>query len=177
MNKEENIERIVIAMICVTFCAILIALFKGSAVTYLKEGMQIPSFSIYSLGGKEFSKENFKGKVVLINFWASWCKPCIEEFPLLIRLRNKFSADKMEMLLVNIGENNEEIRKFLQDNKFDIPVYRDPRAQMSKQFGTFKYPETYIVDKNGVLRKKVIGQLNWVEDDILPFMEGLLKEK
>lgn len=172
----DKIKKINFILILTIFIIIIFYAFENSYRTYLKEGMPIPHFEVRDLNNKIFTEKNFIGKVLVINFWASWCPPCIEEFPSLIELKNKFSDKDFELLLINVGEPYNSIKDFLNKNNYTVEVYRDINQEVSKTFGTFKYPESYIVDKKGIIRKKVIGQINWQEDMAVNFIKSLLQE-
>jgi len=176
MNTDK-IKKINFYSILAIFLIIILYSFHNAHKSYLKEGMPIPHFEIRNLHNNTFTEKDFLGKVVLINFWASWCPPCIEEFPSLIKLNEYFQNKDFVLLLINVGEDPDSIKKFLNENHFSINVYIDFNERISKDFGTFKYPESYIIDKMGILRKKVIGAINWQEQSVVDFINSLIQEK
>jgi cytochrome c biogenesis protein CcmG, thiol:disulfide interchange protein DsbE len=177
MLSSEKAEKItIIAIICV-FALMMLYVFQGSVHSFVKEGEPIPSFSILDMNNKTLTNSDFIGKVILINFWTTWCPPCVEEMPSLVDFYKQFNGhDGITVLLINSGETTETITKFLTDNKYDVAVYRDPSTKVPKDFGTFKFPESFIVDKKGILRKKVIGEINWMEDNVTSFIQSLARE-
>ncbi len=173
----DKIKKINFYSIIIIFLIIILYSFHNAYRSYLKEGMPIPHFEIRDLNNKIFTEKDFFGKVILINFWATWCPPCIEEFPSLIKLKKYFQDKDFDLLLINVGEDSNSIQKFLNENHFIINVYKDVNENISKGFGTFKYPESYIIDKKGILRKKVIGAINWQEQSVIDFIDSLINEK
>lgn len=174
LEKAEKI--IIIAIVCV-FLLMLLSVFQNAVHHYAKEGEKIPQFQIFDLQEKILTNEDFKRQVVLINFWTSWCPPCIKEMPSLVEFYQKYNGKGIAVLIVNVGESIESIEKFMKDSNYNVKVYRDSSGEVAKNFGTFKYPESFLVDKNGIIRKKVIGEINWMEENVVHYLEGLAKEK
>lgn len=173
----ERAERTLMIAILFVFVIMMFYLFQNSMHRFVKEGELIPPFKIFDVQQKSYSNNDFQGKVVLINFWTSWCPPCVEEMPSLVEFDKKYKGKGVAVLLINVNESLESINKFLKKNNFDSAVYRDVSGEMAKEFGTFKFPESFLVDKKGILRKKIIGELNWMEDNVTNYVEGLLNEK
>ncbi len=137
-----------------------------------------PNFSIQSIDGKSYSLSQFKGKVVLLNFWATWCKPCIVEMPSMQKAYLQLKKSNIEILAVSIDTNEKEIKEFL-DNQLQthlkFPIFFDKGKAVSSQFGTFQVPETFIIDKSGRITDKVIGIREWDESITLNYLKLLSK--
>lgn len=142
-----------------------------------KEGL--PEFTIQDIQGQSVYIDKFKGKLVILNFWASWCDPCVAEFPSLLRLLKKFEG---EIVLIAISADYEEadIHNFLKAFSAKDPnlfIAWDKNYEIAKKFGTFKLPESYIVGRKGELIRKVSGVDDWSSPDAYEFFEDLLKKK
>jgi thiol-disulfide isomerase/thioredoxin len=128
-------------------------------------GHAVPEFSVKKLDGTEFKLSNLAGKTVLINIWATWCAPCREEMPSLGRLHSKVAGKGIEIMAISIDTNGPvEVRKFVEKNGIQFPVYLDPENRVGAFFRTTGVPETFIMDRSGTLIKKFIGPRDWDED-------------
>jgi peroxiredoxin len=128
----------------------------------IREGDQAPEFRLPALDGKLAGLSDYRGKVVMVHFWATWCPPCIEELPVLDRMYRGFAGRDLVVLAVSVDEGGTEtVTSFLKKNALSLPVLLDPGAPVAHSYGTFKFPETYILDRSGIVRYKVIGQADW----------------
>ena len=136
-----------------------------------------PDVSVVSLGnGSTLKLSDLKGKVVLLNFWATWCPPCREEIPSMMKL-NKFMAGKpFQMVAISIDEGGKPaIEAFFKETGFSLPTYLDVSGASAKSYGITGVPESFIIDKHGVLVKKIIGGVSWDSPEVVSFLEGLMK--
>jgi thiol-disulfide isomerase/thioredoxin len=129
-----------------------------------------PSFSI-SDGAHSADLSKLRGKVVLLNFWASWCTPCIEEIPSLEELQRKMP--QIEVIAISTDEDESAYQRFVQDHHVSLHTVWDGKQQVNPIYGTFRYPETYVIDRNGVLRRKFIGPQNWTSPEIADYLAKL----
>lgn len=129
--------------------------------TGVGEKDEAPDFVLKDGDGKELRLGDFRGKVVLIHFWATWCFPCVEEFPLLDQFQKNFPSDKFVLLAISEDDEKSAVEKFRKKIEFDFPVLFDLEQKVSDLYGTYRLPETYVVDKNGIIVKKIIGPQNW----------------
>jgi len=144
----------------------------------VREGEQAPAFSLTGLDGNRAELAEMRGKVVALHFWATWCPPCLTELPELIRFSKTLDPNKVVLLPVCVDSARpEEIRKFLRSWGFDIPVYLDPGGGTAHRYGTYRYPETYILDTRGVVRKKIIGPGDWRSEGWAQFLQNLFEQK
>lgn len=142
-----------------------------------KEKSPAPQISVVSLeNGSTLKLSDLKGKVVLLNFWATWCPPCREEIPSMMKL-NKFMVGKpFQMVAVSIDEGGKSvIDSFFKETGFSLPTYQDASGASSKSYGVTGVPESFIIDKQGVLVKKIIGGAAWDSPEVVAFLEGLMK--
>ena len=109
----------------------------------------------------------------MLNFWASWCPPCIEETPSLIQMQHRLKDKGVVVLAVSVDENEELYHKFLKDYGMDLLTVRDPEQKSNKLYGTVIFPETYIIDRNGKIRRKFISAVQWNDPEILDFLSKL----
>ena len=133
-------------------------------------GKSAPDFTI-SDGSNSIHLANYHGKVVLLNFWASWCGPCIQETPALVELHHE--RPDLAILAVSIDEDPGAYQRFLQRFHVDLTTVRDPDQKVAKIYGTDGWPETYIVDRQGILRRKVVSDPDWSNPEIRAFLQGL----
>ncbi len=125
-------------------------------------GDQAPAFRLPSLDGRTVSLGELRGKVVILHFWATWCPPCMAELPSLLRFGKGLDPEKFVLLAVCVdNEDPARIRAFLRSWGPDLPVCLDPGGRVARRFGTYRYPETYILDPRGVIARKIIGQGDW----------------
>ena len=139
-------------------------------------GKKAPAFS-FELNGKRMQLSDLRGKVVVLNFWASWCPPCVEETPSLNGLQALISPQGGIVLGVSEDENEAAYRKFLQEQNVSFPTWRDPEQTVNLQYGTTIFPETYIIDRDGKIARKVIGPQNWDRGENYAFLESLLQKQ
>lgn len=115
----------------------------------------------------------FKGQVVLLNFWASWCRPCIKEIPSLMRLKEKLADQPFVILTVNIGEEKRKIIEFKKKIPFDLPVALDLEGKAVQQWGVYAYPSNFLIDAQGQIRYTYRGALEWDEDHVVKTIESV----
>ena len=132
-----------------------------------------------TLDGKPAHLSDLRGKVVVLNFWGSWCQPCVEEAPALDRLQRHIASRNALVLGVAADEDDAPYRKFLQDQHITFPTYRDPatkdnRSAIAESYGTTMVPETYIIDRHGKIARKIIGFQQWDSPEMLAYFDALL---
>lgn len=137
-------------------------------------GDTAPRFKVVTDSGKTLTRSDFGGKVLILNFWATWCPPCIEEIPSLDALQRQYGSQGVVVLAVSVDKNEKTYREFLQRAKVSFQTARDPEADISASYGTFKYPETYVVDRNGKVVAKYISNQNWMDESVLRDIRALL---
>ncbi len=114
-----------------------------------------------------------RGHVVLVNFWATWCPPCIEEAPSLEKLSVEMSKMGVEVIGVSVDQDPGAIKIFVTEYHLSFPIARDPDQAVASKFGTFKFPETYILDRDGRVAEKIIGARDWEDPLMVSFVESL----
>ncbi len=132
-------------------------------------GTAAPDFTVKD-SDRTVTLSQLKGQVVVLNFWATWCPPCIEEMPSLVRMQQFMKAKGVTVLAVSVDVDESNYRRFLRDHNVTLLSVRGPDQKSNSLYGTFKFPETYIIDRNGVVRRKFIGAVDWTEPDIIEFL-------
>ncbi len=122
-------------------------------VSAISVGDTVPSFKARTIdGSKTVALEDYRGKVVLVDFWASWCPPCLKSLPKYNQLRREIGTADFEIVAINVDENTDEARKFLQKHPVSYPVAKDPKGILPGVFGVKAMPTSYLIDKNGVVK-------------------------
>ena len=113
-----------------------------------------------------------RGKVVLLNFWATWCPPCVEEMPSLVALQKRM-GDKLTILAVSVDEDEGEYRRFLVRHRIELLTVRDAEQKSNMLYGSTRFPETYVIDPGGVVQRKFVGPVDWERADVIAYLEKL----
>jgi len=142
------------------------------------EKHKAPEISVVALDNTQLTLKSLKGKVVLLNFWATWCPPCREEIPSMMKLNTFMAGKPFEMVCVSVDEGGKQaVQEFFKNTGFSLPTYLDPTGQAPAAYGLTGVPETFIIDKQGVIAKKVIGGLDWASPEVIAFLEDLMKQQ
>ena len=163
----------------------VIAIVVGSAFAFvsmreakgygLRPGSEAPELRLRSLAGGTVDLAAMRGQVVLLNFWATWCPPCVEEMPSLERLHRALGPEGLVVLGVNVDEDDKAVRDFLPKVNVTFPTLRDPGAPVaSRRYRTTGYPETFLVDRQGRIVKIFIGPAEWDTPEALAYFRGVL---
>ena len=150
---------------------------KSGIDIYLKEfkGKAQPApISLNDINGDPFIKDDFGGKVTLVNFWATWCPPCIEEIPSLNRLQQKMAGRPFEILSINYAEDKNTVSSFLQRVPVDFPVLLDHAGNYAEQWNVISYPSTFVIDTQGRIRYGVNAAIEWDGPEIISKLESLM---
>jgi thiol-disulfide isomerase/thioredoxin len=141
----------------------------------VSRGLIAPNFTLADLTGKKVSLEDFRGQIVLVNFWATWCEPCLEEMPSLQSLYEKFKGRKLVILAVNVNETGQDLENYLKTTTISFPILLEGQST-AQRYGTDKYPESYLIDNRGIVIQKIIGPQNWMHEEAIKYFDGLLPE-
>jgi peroxiredoxin len=163
-------------------CSLAIALsgcYHGSKP--LSIGKPAPDFTVQD-SDRSVSLSQYRGKIVVLNFWATWCPPCVEEMPSLMQMQKKFQGKDVIVLAVSVDDDPDAYHKFLKDHAVELLTVRDPggpktdqgvNASVASRYGTYKFPESYIIDRNGIIRRKFIGAIDWNQQEIVEYLSRL----
>jgi len=136
-------------------------------------GKPAQDFSL-TLAGKSEHLSGLKGKMVVLNFWATWCPPCVEETPSLNRLQKYIDSRGGMVLGVSVDEDGAAYDKFLKDQSVIFPTYRDATKKSAADYGTTIYPETYVIDRHGKIARKFVGAQQWDSPEMLAYFDAAL---
>jgi peroxiredoxin len=132
---------------------------KGYA---LKPGTEAPDFRLPSLAGVEVDLLSHRGKLVVVNFWATWCPPCVAEMPSLERLHRALGKEGIQVLGVSADEDEAALRRFVADHGLTFPILRDPGGrEAAGAYRTTGYPETFVIDPAGRIKEHHVGPAEW----------------
>lgn len=139
---------------------------------------EAPGFSGYSASGEQINLSDYKGKILILDFWASWCGPCKQEFPFLIDLYNKYSDKNFSVLAVNLDENSSSMEKFIANQGKDVPfkIISDTKGKFAELYKVEAMPSSFVIDKNGIVRYAHIGFTSSDKDKFTGEIEKLLNE-
>ena len=135
-----------------------------------------PALALPGLEGKSFDLESYKGRVVLVNFWATWCPPCVREIPSLGRLQERFEKQGFSVLAVDVGEEEEVIRRFLKKRPAAFPVLLDTEGEAFAAWNVSAFPTNFLIDAQGRIRYSYYGALEWDAPEVVAIVERLLAE-
>jgi peroxiredoxin len=138
-------------------------------------GKSIPEIVLPDLQGEMFRLSQTRGSVVLVNFWATWCAPCIEEMPSLEKLHRTLEDKGLRVVAVSVDDDRDVIERFRQEHGLTFTILHDEGAEVAHRFQTFKFPETYVIDREGRLVWKIIGPRDWIAPSPMLDIVGLLK--
>lgn len=119
------------------------------------------------------SLNQFRGQVVVVNFWATWCPPCNQELPSIMDMQNRLRSRGVAVLGVSIDVDGDAYHRFLKERNVNFVTVRDPEQKVANMYGTSMWPESYIIDRQGVLRRKIVGPINWDSPEIMQFLSKL----
>ena len=172
--QSVKIDRILRAGIAVLLLAFVYVIYASIHERIIVAGDAAPQFSITAEGGRTVALPNFGGKVLVLNFWATWCPPCVEETPTLSEFARQFSSKGVVVLGVSVDKDDKAYRAFLQQFRPGFLTWRDPETKLNADYGTFKYPETYIINASGKVVQKIIGPTNWTDEKMVSYINSLL---
>ncbi len=148
----------------------------GEWVKTVAVGDVAPDFQLEDTKGNKVSLSDLRGKVVMVNLWATWCPPCIEEMPSMERLHEVMAGDDFVMLAINTEQNGRTVvPEFLQKTPYTFPILYDDKGVVQKLYGVYKFPESFIVGKDGKVVEKIIGPLDWSSLKTVTYLKGLTK--
>jgi cytochrome c biogenesis protein CcmG/thiol:disulfide interchange protein DsbE len=172
-------------LLCIYWFIILIAMGANSPASGQRgpvspseidklERTMAPGFSLKDLSGRTITLSSLKGKVVLLNFWATWCPPCISEMPVFNRLYKEMRSRGLEIVAISADRSEGYLRDYVSKHSLDFRVLYDEDRTVTKQYKVFSMPTTFLIDKNGVIVEKFFGEYDWTDQEIKKKIEKLL---
>ena len=175
MRVSANLQRRAFLHAAVATLA-LPALVRGAAPGALERvgGDPAPKLALNDTSGGIRDIASYRGSVVLVNFWATWCEPCRYEMASIQRLRDKLAGKPFGVLMVNVDEPDARVRRFVADTKLDLPVVMDPGKSVTRGWSVRVLPTTFLVGPDGRLRYRLIGDMDWSADRVVRTITDLL---
>jgi peroxiredoxin len=143
-------------------------------IMQFEEKLQAPNFIIQDLNGKAVSLEDYRGKIVFLNFWATWCPPCLLEMPSMEKLHTQFKNKDFAILAIDLQEDPDKVRSFKERFQLNFPILLDADASVAAAYGIISIPTTYLVDRNGYLVGGALGPRDWASDDAVALIKQLI---
>ena len=135
-------------------------------------GTAAPDFTVKD-ADHSVTLSELRGKVVVLNFWATWCPPCVEETPSLVQMQQRMKDKGVVVLAVSVDADGDAYHRFLKDHGVNLLTVRDADQKSNALYGTIRFPETYVIDRKGVVRRKFIGPVDWTSPDITDYLSRL----
>ena len=167
--KTDSILRAAIGVLVV---ALVFVIYAGIHQRVVVAGDSAPEFSLTADNGRTVALPNFGGKVLVLNFWASWCQPCIQETPSLSQFAQAYASKGVVVMGVSVDKDEKAYKAFLQ--RFNPAFLTARDLKVHEDYGTFMYPETYIIDSKGHVVKKFEEAVDWMRPDVTQWMDSLL---
>jgi len=182
-QPRKNTQLLLTILFVFIACVFLIVFLRDERDSTLKTtepiqpGLKMPNFTFPDINGREVSLSDHRGKVVLVNVWATWCPPCRQEMPSMQSLYEKFKGENFEILAVSIdSEGREAVAPFMRKMNLTFPALLDPGETIRSLYGITGVPESFIIDKQGILVEKIIGPINWATPEVFFFFKDLIQK-
>ncbi len=143
----------------------------------MKDRPAAPDFALPNPGGKRLSLKDYRGKVVFLNFWATWCEFCRTEMPAMERLYREFKDQGFEVLAVNVKDKRQDALAFVKELKLSYPILMDPDGEVGLLYGAFGLPTTYLIDEKGMVLARLWGPADWYSPQARGLIKMLLEKK
>src|SRR5216683_489513 len=160
-SRTDRGLRIAIGVLLATFVYVI---FLSIHERLVAVGDDAPTFSIAADNGRTISVKDFGGKLLVLNFWATWCATCMEEIPSLDQFQREFASSGVVVLGVSVDKDEKAYKRFLSRVNIAFLTTRDPDNKINADYGTFRFPETYIINRDGKVLSKIISATNWTDD-------------
>ncbi len=166
-------DRLLVLLLCILSGALVFSIYAGIHERVVVEGDTAPDFTLTADNGQTISIPHFQGKLLVLNFFATWCGPCIEETPSLSEFAKQYADKGVTVLSVSVDQNDQAYRNFLAKYKPNFLTVRE--RNLHEQFGTFMYPETYLITADGKVLRKIAAAADWSTPDVSQYIDGLLR--
>lgn len=167
-------ERLLHGLLAVALIALTVAVADSLRDHVIRAGDQAPYFSLRADNGLTITPTEFGGKVLIVNFWASWCPPCVQETPSMIAFTNQYRDKGVVVFGISVDKSQKNYDNFLRRFGVTFLTARDPEGKVNDLFGTYVYPETYVINREGKVVQKIIGGTNWSDPNLMRFIDSLL---
>jgi peroxiredoxin len=174
LMKTSKLDRILQVGILVLTVGLVAVLYNTIHEKLVNVGDTAPDFTITAENGRPVSLSHFGGKVLVLNFWATWCPPCVEEMPSLSQFAAQFKDKGVVVLGVSVDKDAAAYKNFIRSLDPAFLTARDPEMKINLEYGTVQYPETYIINSQGKVVNKIISSANWTDDKMVSYVQSLL---
>jgi thiol-disulfide isomerase/thioredoxin len=175
MRKHVGFAALLIFSMLISPALSVPAMAAMPASVGVQAGQTAPDFTLKDLNGHPVTLSQFKGKVVVLNFWATWCPPCRAEMPSMERLNEVYGSKDFVILAVNVEEDGKEtVKAFLEKNPHNFTILLDSELKAQDLYGVYQFPETFIINKKGQVVERVIGAVDWSSVEVLKYFSTLL---
>lgn len=171
---QTNTDRAILATIAVLMVALGWVIVQSLQEHVVQAGDQAPEFAITTDKGLRITPTKFGGRVLVLNFWAAWCAPCVEETPSLDQFQRTLADSGVVVVAISVDRKEQMYNTFLKRFHVSYQTARDPEAAISDNYGTYRYPETYIIDRSGKVVQKIVGPRNWTDPTLINYVKSLL---
>jgi cytochrome c biogenesis protein CcmG, thiol:disulfide interchange protein DsbE len=171
--RTVKTDRLLGLLICVLLGGLVCAIYAGIHERVIVDGDTAPNFTITADNGRTVTLPHFGGKLLVVNFWATWCAPCVEETPSLSRFAQRYADKGVVVLAISVDQSEKAYRKFLDKYKPAFLTVRE--RKLHEEFGTYMWPESYIIGADGKVLKKIAQGVDWMEPSTIQFVDGLLQ--
>jgi peroxiredoxin len=168
--RRKLLSTLLFTLLAIGLLSALIGCYSGSHPARI--GSNAPDFTLQDSDHK-ITLSQFRGQVVVLNFWATWCPPCIEETPSLVQMQARLKSKGVVVLAVSIDADDAAYHKFLKDYSVNMVTVRDEAKKAANLYGTFGWPESYVIDRSGVIRRKFIGPVDWTSPEVTDYLSKL----
>jgi peroxiredoxin len=180
--RKESFQSLILIVLIVVGVGIFVWLqikdssFNPFGKPLLGKGVPAPNFTFPGLDGKKISLADYKGKVVLLNIWATWCAPCVAEMPSMEKLYQELKNKDFELIAVSVDESGAEaVKPFMEKHKLGFPVLLDTKGDIKNLYQTTGIPESFIIDKDGIIIEKIIGPREWAASGAIRFFRNIIQ--
>lgn len=172
MSKTNLLKLLVLAAIVAG--AILFALHSRQPAPP-QMGEAAPDFTLPTLTGQSISLRDYRRSVMVVNFWATWCAPCLEEMPSLNEFAERERGLGVNVIGVSVDQDTAALERFVANARLSFSIARDPAQAVAARYGTFKFPESYVIDAEGRISRRIIGAIDWRDPEITSFVSSLAR--
>jgi peroxiredoxin len=167
----DILPQALLALMMALFC---VALYTQLHETIVNPGDRAPDFTVTTDAGKTISAKDFGGKLLLVNFWATWCPPCVDEIPGLNAMYRQLAPKGLVVVAISQDKDPAAYKQFLDKFPLVFPTVRDPSENIQLSYGTIQIPESYLIDRNGRVIEKYISSQDWASDRMIQHVQSLL---
>ena len=173
MPNGKN-DRLLHGLLAFSVIALTVAVADSLRDRVVRAGDQAPHFSLRADNGLTITPTEFGGKILIVNFWATWCPPCVQETPSLVEFANEYREKDVVVFGISVDKSQKNYDNFIRRFGIQFVTARDAEAKVSDSFGTYIYPESYVINREGKVVQKIVGATNWNDPNLRRFIDGLL---